>query len=493
MAAPAATEKAQWSSRFAFVMAAVGSAVGLGNLWRFASEAGENGGGAFIVVYLMCVLFIGIPALMCEYAIGRASDKASAVQSVTDVARRSNASTAWSATAWIGMIAAFMVVCFYSVVAGWVIAYIPKFALGMFNGLSDEQISAQFGALNGSLGQEIVYMTIFVALTVWLVARGVNEGIEWAAKMLMPVFFFLLLALCAVALMIGDAGAAMSWMYLPDFSAINPSVAVSALGQAFFSLSLGSAIMITYGSYLPRGINIPRSSAIVGGMDTFVAVVAGMAIFPIVFALGMSPDSGAGLFFQTLPVALHSVPGGNLFGTAFFVLALFAAVTSSISLLEVSTAYLVDKLKLSRTKMAIALGAGIWVVGALCAYSDAFFGALDNISGKIMLPLAALIAVLFVGWRMTKEIRDQEIEGLPAPVMRVLYLLIRFIAPAAIAIILIMGAIQQWAPGLYQSIFPPQPAAVEEGAAPGALEDEDTAAEAEQAEEQAETVPEPEG
>lgn len=492
MAAPAATEKAQWSSRFAFVMAAVGSAVGLGNLWRFSSEAGANGGGAFIIVYLLCVLFIGIPALMCEYAIGRASDKASAVQSVTDVARRSNASPAWSATAWIGMLAAFMVVCFYSVVAGWVIAYIPKFALGAFNGLTDEQIAAQFGQLNGSLGQELIYMTLFVLVTVWLVSRGVNKGIEWAAKMLMPVFFFLLLGLCAYALSIGDAAAALSWMYLPDFGAINPSVAVSALGQAFFSLSLGSAIMITYGSYLPRGVNIPNSSVIVGCMDTFVAVVAGMAIFPIVFSLGMSPDSGAGLFFQTLPVALHSVPGGNFIGTAFFVLALFAAVTSSISLLEVSTAYLVDKLKLSRTTMAIALGAGIWVFGAISAYSGGFFGMLDSISGKIMLPLSALIAVLFVGWRMTKEIRDQEIEGLPAPVMGVLYVLIRFIAPAAIAIILIMGAIQQWAPGLYQSIFPPQPAAVEEEVAPGALEDEGVAEEAEQAEGQSETVPPPE-
>lgn len=438
MAAPGTTHE-HWSSRFAFLMAAIGSSVGLGNLWRFSSEAGANGGGAFILVYLGCVLLIGIPVLICEYVIGRSSERASAVQSVADVAGKSGVSRNWSVLAWLGMTAGFMIVSFYCVVAGWVLAYIPKFLLGAFNNQTPDQIAAQFGALNGNLPQELVYFTIFVALTVFFVARGVNAGIEWAAKTLMPIFFLLLLALCVYSLATGAAAEAVTWMFRPDFSKVTGHTLQSALGQAFFSIGIGSAIMITYGSYITRDVSIPRSAAIVGLSDTTVAIVAGLAIFPIVFAHGLEPNGGAGLFFQTLPVALTGAPGGNLIGAAFFVLALFAAVTSSISLLEVTTAYAVDKTGWARPRTAMILGGAIWVLGAGAAASDGFFNLLDTVSGTFLMPLSGLLGTLFVGWRMNRALREAELAGISPALKAVLVALIHYLAPLGVAAILISG------------------------------------------------------
>ena len=459
MAAPvaAAGGHEHWSSRLGFLMAAVGSSVGLGNLWRFSAEAGQNGGGAFVLVYLLCVLFIGIPVLMSEYIIGRGSDKASAVESVEDLARQSGDRPWWSLLAWIGMIAAFMVVCFYSTVAGWVIAYIPKFLTGAFDGHSAKEIAAQFGELRHDPMAVLPYFTLFVLLTTWLVSRGVNRGIEWAGKVLMPIFFILLVTLALYSLATGfstqveiggktvNAGSyALQWLFQPDFSKINLYVASRALGQAFFSIGIGSAIMITYGSYLQHGVNIPKSAAIVALTDTGVALIAGMAIFPMVFAHGLSATSGAGLFFETLPIALVSAPGGNIIGTAFFVLAIFAAVTSSISLLEVSTAWVIDRTGLSRPVAAWSLGALMWVIGLGTVYSEQFFGFLDTTTGTLMLPVSGLMVVLFVGWRLKKSILDRELEGTSATMIALLMFLVRYVAPIAVAIILITGVLEKY-------------------------------------------------
>jgi len=442
-----------WSSRFAFLMAAVGSSVGLGNLWRFSSEAGTNGGGAFILIYFLCVLFIGIPILLSEYVIGRASEQASAVRSVEELATKSGGTKLWSVLAWLGMAGAYMVVSFYIVVAGWVLAYIPKFLSGSFTGQTGEEIAAQFGALNADNGTELIYAGVFLAATVFLVARGVNRGIELAAKLLMPVFFFLLVLLCIYALVIGDARTALVWMYSPDFSAISPQVVVSALGQAFFSIGIGSAIMITYGSYIPRDVNLPSSAGTVALIDTGVAVIAGMAIFPIVFAFNLDPAGGAGLFFQTLPIALTNAPGGAYIGAGFFVLAFFAAVTSSISLLEVATAWFVDKTRLPRPLSALLLGLGIAVLGGISALDPGFFGLLDDISGKLLLPMSGLFVALFVGWRLDRATRDRELEGMSGALKALLMLFLRFVVPIAVAIILVVGTMERWTPGLYARLF----------------------------------------
>lgn len=461
MAGIASQSSPQWSSRFAFIMAAVGSSVGLGNLWRFSAEAGQNGGGAFIMIYLACVIFIGIPVLMSEYIIGRAGDASSAIRSVKDVARKSNVSERWGILGWTGMFASFMIVSFYCVVAAWVIMYIPKFLFGSFDGQTAEQISAQFtearsniwGFSPNKMGVMWCF-TAFVALTTWLVARGVNAGIEFAAKILMPMFFSLLILLSLYSLFTGfstelvtpsgektnGASAALNFLFKPDWSALNAEIATRALGQAFFSIGLGSAIMITYGSYLPKEINIPKSAIIVGLTDTGVALIAGLAIFPIVFAHGLDVNSGAGLFFETLPIALHSAPGGVYIGAGFFFLAIFAAVTSSISLLEPIVAWVIEKFNLTRHKAALIMGSLMWVLGLGSIFIDNFMGLLDGkLTGAIMLPLTGLLTVLFVGWKMDKTMVDEQMAGTSAWLRNLLFMLVRYVAPVFVLIVLVLG------------------------------------------------------
>ncbi|MEO0369189.1 MAG: sodium-dependent transporter, partial [Pseudomonadota bacterium] len=307
----AVAQTGQWSSRFAFILTAVGSAVGLGNLWRFSAEAGNNGGGAFISVYLVCVLLIGIPTLMAEFLIGRAGRASSVVNSMEDLAERSKVHISWSLGAWVGMISSFLILSFYAVVAAWVMAYIPKFLFGTFNGLTPPEIAAQFDVLIASPFALAPWFLLFLGLAIWLVGRGVNEGLEVAARLLMPAFFTLLFGLSLYSLYAGwESGGtarAIEFMFTPDWDKISIDVVVRALGQAFFSIGLGMAMMIAYGSYLPSNISIPQSSLIIGLSDTGVALIAGLAIFPIVFHFGLDFTAGAGLFFQTLPTALTSI------------------------------------------------------------------------------------------------------------------------------------------------------------------------------------------
>jgi len=461
MAGPVSVSHDQWSSRFAFIMAAVGSSVGLGNLWRFSAEAGQNGGGAFIIIYLTCVLLIGIPVLMSEFIIGRAGDANSAIRSVTDLAQRSGKSENWSVLAWIGTIASFLIVSFYCVVAAWVIIYIPKFLFGAFDGQTVIEISGQFAETRKNItgfsptGLGVLWaFSGFVALTTWLVARGVNKGIEWAAKVLMPLFFILLFALSVYSLWSGfvtpltmadgsasnGASEALKFLFRPDFSAVTPEVVTRALGQAFFSIGLGSAIMITYGSYLPKSINIPRSAIVIGLTDTAVALIAGLAIFPIVFAHGLNVNSGAGLFFETLPIALSSAPGGSFIGAAFFFLAIFAAVTSSISLLEPAVAWVIEKFQVSRRRAAFFMGLLLWGLGTGSIFISGFMDVLDGkITGAVMLPLAGLLTVVFVGWKMKKSLVDEQMAGSSALLRFALFSLVRYVAPIFVFVVLVLG------------------------------------------------------
>ncbi len=441
----------QWSSRFAFIMAAVGSSVGLGNLWRFSAEAGENGGGAFIIMYMFFVLFIGIPVLMSEYMIGRAGTSNSAIRSVRDVARKSGVTERWGILGWTGMTASFLIVSFYCVVAAWVIMYIPKFLFGSFDGQSAEQISAQFGEAISNPKGVLPYFTAFAILTTWLVSRGVNKGIEWAAKVLMPMFFFLLFCLSLYSLWTGfstqvttpDGGQsnggiqALKFLFAPDWGAVNLDVARAALGQAFFSIGLGSAIMITYGSYLPKEINIPKSAIIIGLTDTGVAMIAGLAIFPIVFAFGLDVNAGAGLFFETLPVALSAAPGGKFIGAAFFFLAIFAAITSSISLLEPVVAWVKERFVVSRRRAACIMGFLMWVLGLGSVMSTDFMDMIDGkVTAAIMLPLTGLLTVIFVGWKMKKSIVDEQMAGTSPALRGALFFLVRYIAPVFVFLVL---------------------------------------------------------
>lgn len=444
---PAAPGTAEWSSRYAFIMAAVGSSVGLGNLWRFSSEAGSNGGAAFILIYLLAVVFVCIPVLMSEYLVGRAGSSANAIDSVAEVAIQSKVTKNWTILSWIGMVAGFMIVTFYCVVAAWVVRYIFKFLGNDFAGLEPDAVAGVFVNFISTPMQVLPWFFLFAFITIWLVSRGVNRGIEMAAKILMPVFFALLIGLAIYALVSnidnGGTAKALSFLYTPDFSKINGQVASAALGQAFFSVGIGSAIMITYGSYLPQNVSIPKASLIVGLTDTGVALIAGLAIFPIVFAFGLEANAGAGLFFITLPNAFASMGAvGPIIGAAFFFLAFFAAITSSVSLLEPSVAFVSERFKMSKAKAAWVAGAAMIAVGLISVFGVAPGGdtyaldAIDTFTGQVMLPLAGLLIVLFVGWRVDKSIIATEFAGSEG-LGNALLILTRFVAPIFVGVVFV--------------------------------------------------------
>ncbi|WP_418151936.1 sodium-dependent transporter [Litorimonas sp. RW-G-Af-16] len=443
MAAPGT---AQWSSRFAFTMAAVGSSVGLGNLWRFSSELGTNGGAAFLVVYVACIFFIGIPVLMSEFIIGRAGQSSSAVGSQNDLAVRSGVTKTWAAGAWLGMTASFLIVSFYCVVAAWVLNYLVRFLGNSFAGQSPEVISGKFETMLGDPTQVLPYFFIFAGITIWLVSRGVNKGIELAAKYLMPLFFVLLIGLAAYSVITGMAtggtAKAVSFMFTPDFSKITPAVATSALGQACFSIGIGNAIMITYGSYLPRNVSIPKAAVTISLVDTLVAITAGLAIFPIVFTHGLDSAGGAGLFFQTLPTALSEY---WYIGAAFFFLAFFAAITSSVSLLEPSVAYVAEKFSMTKAKAAWITGAAITVVGLGSLFSSDFFEFIDTgLAGPILAPLSALLIVLFTGWRLSKVILSEELAGEGESLGRFVMFFVKWVAPLFMGVVFILGTWKEY-------------------------------------------------
>lgn len=433
-----------WTSRSAFILASVGSAVGLGNLWRFSAEAGSNGGAAFIALYLMCVAFIGIPIIMAELLIGRGGRASSAIKSAEELAERNNLSKSWSLGIWLGVISSFLILSFYAVVAAWVVAYIPKFLFGAFAGQTPVEIAGQFDALVASPGQLMPWYLAIFAITIWLVARGVNRGIEMAAKILMPTFLVLLVLLSIISVISGwESGGtqkAIAFMFSPDFSKITPEVATSALGQAFFSLGIGMAMIATYGSYLTKQVNIPESAVIIGVCDTLVALIAGFAIFPIVFKFGLDFQAGAGLFFQTLPTALSETTGGTWIGAAFFSMAFFAAMTTAVAFLEPAAAYIKEQFGMSKAKAAILIGIAAMLFGLGSLYSLKFMDFLDGgFTAPILLPLSALIVVIFVGWRLDRKLVEGELGDESRGLANFLLLMIRYVAPIMITIIMISG------------------------------------------------------
>ena len=494
-----AANQEHWSGRAAFILAAVGSAVGLGNLVRFPYVAGDTGGGAFVVLYLLCILFIGIPVLMAELYIGRRGG-GSSVAAIRRLATAEGKSSTWALIGWIGMVASFLIVTFYSVLAGWVLHFVlvsigdlaanvgengpGALAAPAFANMEEGEISAQLGGLVSNPTRMLVMHAIFMAVTVFIVSRGVKGGIEAAAKVLMPIFFFLLIMLTLSSLVNGDAAAGFSFLFKPDFSAlaanlIDGSILLQAIGQAFFSLSLGSAMMVTYGIYMSREEDIPTSAKVVGMADTSVALVAGLAIFPIVFsfpALAANLDEkGAGfaLLFDTLPLAFHQLPFGGLFAIAFFIMTLFAALTSSIALLEVAVAFTdgdidvaPDQRRRRRLIGAISLGGLAFLIGVGHALSqvpvsvqDTFFnswqplGAIPLFAGKtlldvvdiltanVLLPLGGFLTAIFAGWIVSTSAAKEELRfGNEAAFGRWLFL-VRWVAPAFVGAVLIYGAI----------------------------------------------------
>ncbi len=468
MVATTQTTGEGWSSRSAFILAAVGAAVGLGNIWRFPTLAGESGGGAFVIVYIACVFLLGLPLVLSEIFIGRVG-QTDAVGSIRRVAAQSHASPGWSIFGAIGAVAAFLILSFYSVVAGWVLYYAGIFGgdfvqaitagepfRGALAGENQEQIQQRLSDMFASPGLLLTMHLFFMGLTLFIVARGVHSGIEKAATYLMPAFFVLLVGLVLYGAIEGDMGDAIAFLFTPDWSKLTPEVMNSALGQALFSLSLGVAGLITYGSYIKEGSGLGSTSAMIAVADTCVALLAGLMIFPIVFAVGLDPAAGPTLVFQTLPFAFQAMPGGALFGFLFFVLILVAAVTSSISLLEVPTAYGIGERGWSRPKSTLIFGGGAFVIGIFCllgynlwadvrplgfwslfAETD-ILDTIDGFTGKVMLPLVALLTAVFIGWKADRNLL-RATTGLSPWAFGLWRFLIAWLCPIAVTIILVTG------------------------------------------------------
>ncbi|MEE2566975.1 sodium-dependent transporter [Hyphobacterium marinum] len=453
MAVAPSTGQSGWSSHFGFLMAAIGSSVGLGNFWRFPYTAGENGGAAFVLVYVICIILIGFPLLMSELSVGRHA-KLSAVGSVRKIALDNGSSGAWSIVGWVGLVGGMFILCFYSVVAGWVTAYITKMATGEFVGQTPQQIADGFEAFTADPYTVIAWHSAFMVLTIAIVARGVTGGIEKVASFLMPLFFIMLLGLVGYAIYAGDPGAAVTYLFSVDVNEIRPSMVLAAVGQAFFSIGLGSAIMITYGSYLSRKENIAQSAGIISFADTFVAIIAGMAIFPFVFAFtALEPNAGPALFFQALPAAFEAMPAGHIVGAAFFFLALIAAITSSISLLQAVVAWAEEHTDLGRGMIAVVFGGLIWLVGVGAAFSAQYFDFLDFISGSIALPLAGLLMAVFIGWIVNKQLMADELTHASKPMFGFWRFSMRFIAPVALTVVLVLGLDDRFGWGLSALLF----------------------------------------
>jgi neurotransmitter:Na+ symporter, NSS family len=437
----------QWSSRWVFVLAATGSAVGLGNIWRFPYVTGENGGGAFVLVYFACVLLVGLPIMMAEILLGRRGRR-SPINAMAVLADEEGVHQSWRFVGWMGVVAGFLILSFYSVVAGWSLAYVFYVARGVFDGATVASSQETFGALTGSAARLAFWHTLFMAMTMIIIARGVRGGLEQAVKFLMPALFVLLLVMLGYAIGTGDFIGALNYLFEPDFSKITGASVMTALGQAFFSLSLGMGAIMIYGSYLPQEASIPQTAFMIAGADTAVAVLAGLAIFPIVFGYGLEPGQGPGLVFITLTIAFGHMPGGQLFGALFFVLLSVAAWTSAISLLEPVVAWLIESAGWSRIKSCLVSGTGAWLLGlgSLLSFNEwsgftpggkNFFDWSEFLSTTVLLPLGGMLVAVFAGWRMSRSSTIDELGTGQSQVYRAWSLLVCFVAPVGVGIVFI--------------------------------------------------------
>ncbi len=459
MTAPAAAGASEnWTSRLTFIMASVGFAVGLGNIWRFPYIVGENGGSAFIFVYLLFAFGIGVPLVMAEWAIGRrSSGEASASASIGRLASEAGVSPGWGRVGTMAVLAAFMLLLTYTVVAGWTIDYFLLALRGTFDAIDASGSQAVFAGLLADPLRLALWHTLVIVVTVWINARGIHAGIERAVNVLMPLLFVSIVLMVGYAWVIGDMPAAARFLLTPDFSRLTADAMLDALGQAFFSIGIAMAVMITYGSYLNRSVSISQNAFIVVGADTLVACLAGFAIFPLVFAHGLPPDSGPGLVFETLPIAFGELPGGQLFSSIFFFLLIAAAITSCIGVFAPILSWTEQKFGISRARAATLGGLALWLLGLASVLSfnhladfrplafvpgfeeRTVYDSTEYIMANILLPVGALLTALFVGWRVSGEILREEL-GLSAGFgFRLWQVLMRFVVPLAVAVIFVRG------------------------------------------------------
>ncbi|WNF36210.1 sodium-dependent transporter [Bacillaceae bacterium IKA-2] len=432
----------QWGSRLGFILAAMGSAVGLGNIWRFSYVTGENGGAAFLLIYLLCIILIGIPIVMAEFTIGRKA-QSDVVGSFEELAP----GKPWVLAGFMGVASAFIILSFYGVIAGWTLKYFFSYLTGGFNVVSDEQYLDVFLGFISSPFEPLLWQFIFMALTIGIVYMGVKKGIETTNKILMPLLAILVIILAGYSLTLGGTQEALTFLFSPNWSVLaDPDVYLAALGQAFFSLSLGMGALITYGSYLSKKESLPGAAVSVVTLDTVFALVAGLMIFPAVFAFGIQPDEGPGLVFITLPGIFDSMDFGAVFGLVFFFLLAAAALSSAVSLLEVAVAYFIRRFNWTRQKATIIVGIIIFFIGIPSSLSQGpwsnitFFGndildSMDFLASNILLPVGGLIIALFMGWGWKKSDALESSDFGNTFIGNAWIFTLRFVAPIAILLV----------------------------------------------------------
>jgi NSS family neurotransmitter:Na+ symporter len=430
-----------WSSRMAFILAVTGSAVGLGNIWKFPYVAGQNGGGAFVIVYLICVVAIGMPVMMSEILIGRRGRR-NPVATMELLGKEEGSSGNWRLVGLMGVIAGILILSYYSVIAGWTLGYVVKSATGSFSGASAAAIGKQFGDFVGDWKIVSLCHTLFMGITIAVVARGVERGLEQAVRFMVPALLVLMLALLGYSINSGYFGAGLEFMFTPDFDKLTWDSVLAAMGQAFFSLSIGMGAIMAYGAYLPEETSITGASAAVVTADTFIAILSGLVIFPLVFANGLDPADGPGLVFDTLPLAFGQMTGGVFFSTVFFVLLAFAAWTSAIGLMEPAVAWTVEHFNRTRSQAAIIVGGSIWALGLGSVFSfnvwseftfmrGTIFDNIDFLTSNILLPLGGVFIAVFAGWVMCRNSTADELGG-AGPTYKLWRFLARFVAPIGI-------------------------------------------------------------
>ncbi len=450
------SDRTHWGSRLGFILAAAGSAVGLGNIWKFPYITGENGGGLFVLVYLICIAAVGIPILLAEVILGKSTQSST----VPAFRRHSGPASPWMAFGWMGVIAAFVLLSYYAVIAGWTMQYALAAVGGGFADMSNQDVQAYFGEVASNPGSNLFWMLVFMVITIVIVAGGVKRGIETASKIMIPALGVMLILLAIRAALVGEGfDKAVDFVFGFHAEELSAGGVLEALGHAFFTLSIGMGAMIAYGSYLHRKDDAITTGIIIGGLDTVIALVACLVLFPITFASGFDPAAGPGLVFQNMPIALMDLPAGTMWATIFFVLLFFAALTSAISLLEVAASYLIDEKGVSRHAAAIGCGVAIIIFAIPSALSNGsalggffnegfaditgknWFDSADWLVSNVMLPVGGLGVALFMGWKVTEQARREGFnEGASLRNLYVLWLhLLRWVAPAAVLLVFLQA------------------------------------------------------
>lgn len=433
-------QRAQFATRLGVIATTVGSAVGLGNIWRFPYEAGEHGGGAFLLIYCFFILIIGVPVITAEFIIGRSS-RANVYGAFKNVPH----SRCWKSIGFIGILAAIMILSFYSVVAGWTADYIVRSIQGFSGARTPDELHSQFGAFTASWAS-VVWTLIFLCLNFMILRRGVQKGIEKMSNLMMPLLFLILLVFCVNSLTMPGASDGLSFLFKPDFSQLTPQVCLGAMGQAFFSLSIGLGCLITYSSYFNSRTRLLRSAGTIAALDTMVAVLAGIIIFPAVFTFGESPAEGPKLVFEVLPSIFQGLSGGMVWSTLFFVLLLLASLTSTISMSEITIAYFTEERKMSRQKATAMNTLIAAVLGSICALSFGpladtkicgmtVFDLFDFVSSTILLPIGGILTSLYVGWALKRSVIEKELSGSRKHIIGLLIFCLRYVSPICISVV----------------------------------------------------------